>query len=149
MRGETIDNLVRIGFSEYEAKAYLFLILGGSCKARRLSLICGVPRTRVYGTLKKLIERGLVVEMEEDPQKFSAASPIISLTPLLQSFREETSDRVISLVETDRMISQLEETYKKMSVSTKPEMGNIWILRRRSEILRKIRGMLSRAEKSS
>ena len=134
--------------SEYEAKAYLSLVMGGACKARKLSLICGVPRTRIYGTLKKLMERGLVVEIVGEPRKFAPTSPAKALESLLQSCREKTSDRVISLVESDRLLSLLEEAYKNVSARTEPERGEIWIIRRRSEILRRIREMLCRAERS-
>lgn len=45
-----------IGLSEYESKVYLSLINLGTAGARKLSINCDVPRTKVYGTLKKLIE---------------------------------------------------------------------------------------------
>jgi len=49
------------GLSEYEAKVYLSLVGLGNSGARKLSLFCDVPRTKVYGTLKRLIDYGLVV----------------------------------------------------------------------------------------
>jgi len=52
-----------LGLSEYEARAYVSLVREGTSEARKLSMKCGVPRTKVYGTLKKLIERGLVFEL--------------------------------------------------------------------------------------
>lgn len=51
------------GLSEYESKVYLSLLSLGNAGARKLSLHCDVPRTKVYGTLKKLIDYGLVVEI--------------------------------------------------------------------------------------
>ena len=47
-----------LGLSEYEAKTYISLIREGPSTARRLSMISNVPRTKIYGTLKKLIEKG-------------------------------------------------------------------------------------------
>ena len=49
-----------LGLSEYEARVYVSLIMEGASEARKLSIRCGVPRTKVYATLKKLMEKGLV-----------------------------------------------------------------------------------------
>ena len=66
------------GLSEYEAKVYLSLLGFGSSGARKLSLHCHVPRTKVYGTLKKLIDYGLVVEIPGVPKAFA---PPLQMTP--------------------------------------------------------------------
>jgi hypothetical protein len=60
-RGQPFQDLISmwpkiveyIGLSEYESKVYLSLISLGTAGARKLSLNCDVPRTKVYGTLKK------------------------------------------------------------------------------------------------
>ena len=49
--------------SEYEAKVYASLTEEGHSTARRLSMLCGVPRTKMYDTLRRLIERELVTEV--------------------------------------------------------------------------------------
>jgi len=134
--------------SEYEAKAYLSLVMSGACKARKLSLISGVPRTKIYATLKKLMERELVIEIVEKPRKFAPTSPAKALKPLLRSLRKEISDRVVSLVESDKLLSLLEEAYKNMSARNEQEREEVWIIQRRSEIFRRIREMLLRAERS-
>lgn len=63
------------GLSEYEAKVYLSLIGLGCSGARKLSISCNVSRTKVYGTLKKLIDYGIVVEIPGVPKFFAPASP--------------------------------------------------------------------------
>jgi len=52
-----------LGLSEYEAKIYVSLVEAGQAKARTLSVLSGVPRTKVYSVLKKLIDLGLVTEV--------------------------------------------------------------------------------------
>jgi len=111
-------------------------------------LISGVPRTKIYATLKKLMERELVIEIVEKPRKFAPTSPAKALKPLLRSLRKEISDRVVSLVESDKLLSLLEEAYKNMSARNEQEREEVWIIQRRSEIFRKIREMLLRAERS-
>ena len=57
------------GLSEYEAKVYLCLVGLGYSSARKLSRFCDVPRTKIYDTLKKFIDTGLVVEIPGSPKK--------------------------------------------------------------------------------
>ena len=108
-------------------------------------MLCGVPRTKIYGTLKQLIERGLAIEIHGEPKKFLAVTPSKALNTYLQSAREKTSNRVISLIESDRLISLLEEAHQKANVESRSEKGEIWVIRGRSEILQTIHEMLNRA----
>ena len=140
--------LCSLGLSEYEAKVYVSLVTEGASEGRKLSMRCGVPRTKVYATLKKLIERGLVYEVPEEPRKFSAMSPAEAFEPYLLHLKEETSNRVISLMESREAVSALEEAYKKTESTVAPQKEEIWILTGQSKIVNKIRETLSRAEKS-
>lgn len=128
------------GLTEYEARVYISLIEKGTSRARKVSMICGVPRTKVYGTLKKLIERGLVIEVPGEPRRFSATSPTNAFSAYLQSYQEKAQD----LNET---VSSLEENYKKASVD-EPEKEDLWIIKGRRGILRRVREMLSGANES-
>jgi len=51
----------RLALSKYEARVYVSLVTEGASEVRKLSVRCGVPRTKVYGTLKKLMERALIL----------------------------------------------------------------------------------------
>jgi sugar-specific transcriptional regulator TrmB len=124
------------------------LVTEGASEARKLSMGCGVPRTKVYATLKKLAERGLVFELPGEPRKFAPTSPTEAFEPYLLHFKEKTSDRVISLVESDKVVSLLEEAYEKTQSTIEPLKEEVWIVQDRSEILKTVRGMLSRAKKS-
>ena len=137
-----------LGLSEYEARVYVSLVTEGASEARKLSIRCGVPRTKVYATLKKLMERGLVFELPVDPRKFAPSSPAEAFEQYLLHSKEETSDRVISLVESDKVVSLLEEAYEKTQSTIEPRKEEVWIVQGRSEMLTKIREMLSRAKKS-
>ena len=137
-----------LGLSEYEARVYVSLVTEGASEARRLSMRCGVPRTKVYTTLKKSMERGLVFELPGEPRKFAATSPAGAFERYLLHFKERTSNRVISLVEADKVVSSLEEAYEKTQSTIEPRKEEVWIVQGKSEILRKMREMLSRAKKS-
>ena len=65
------ENLLRnTGLSIYEAKIYLSLTLTGTSEVRKLSMSSGVPRTKAYTALKKLVQRVLVYEVPGAAQKF-------------------------------------------------------------------------------
>ena len=137
-----------LGLSEYEARVYVSLVTEGTSEARKLSMRCGVPRTKVYTTLKKLMERGLVFELPGEPRRFASTSPAEAFEQYLLHFKERTSKNVISLVESDKVVSLLEEAYKKTQSTIEPQKEEVWIVQDRSEVLRKIRETLSSAKKS-
>jgi len=137
-----------LGLSEYEARVYVSLVTEGASEARRLSMRCGVPRTKVYATLKKLMEGGLVFELLGEPRKFAPTSPGEAFEQYLVLSKEETSDRVISLAESNKVVSSLEKAYKKTQSTIEPQKEEVWIVQGWSEMLRKMRETLSRAKKS-
>jgi HTH-type transcriptional regulator, sugar sensing transcriptional regulator len=101
------------GLSEYEAKSYITLVLEGPVEARKLSTVSGVPRTKVYGTLKKLVERGLVVEMPLEPRKFYVSQPTDAFNAYLQGYKSDISEKVLSLLEFEEALSVLKDNYEK------------------------------------
>ena len=137
-----------LGLSEYEAKVYVSLVTEGASEAGRLSMRCGVPRTKVYATLKKLMEGGLVFELPGEPRKFAATSPAEAFERYLLHFKERASDSVVSLVESHEVVSLLEEAYEKTQLTIEPRKEEVWIVQGKSEIINKVREILSRGKKS-
>jgi sugar-specific transcriptional regulator TrmB len=135
--------------SEYEVRVYLSLAIEGASEGRKLSTRCGVPRTKVYATLKKLIERGLVFELPEEPRRFAPSSPLEGFEQYLSHYREETSERIISLMESVEVVSSLEATFKKTQSIVKPLKEEVWIVEGRVDIFKRIKELLSQAKKSA
>jgi sugar-specific transcriptional regulator TrmB len=105
------------GLSEYESKVYLSLLALGSSGARKLSLRCKVPRTKVYGTIKKLIDYGLVVEIPGKPKCFAAASPADAFKAtikLVESKAHDFADIVENLTETHELVISNSSPKKKI-----------------------------------
>jgi len=130
-----------LGLSEYEAKLYVSLLGEGSANARTLSMTSGVPRTKVYSVLKKLIDIGLVFEIPEEPRKFTPTPRRTALKSYLHSYQNMV-DNLLSVT------ASLEEILKRPKIEKKPKRNTIWIIEGREEILRKIRQMLSKAKRS-
>ena len=140
----------KVGLSKYEAKIYISLAVRGSSEAKGLSTTSGVPRTKVYDTLKKLVERGLVVEIPGEPQQFDITSPADAFKILVDNMKDMLSEKVTSLVELENAIAVLKQIHVRRQ-STKPtvsQLGDVWFIGGRSEALHKIREMLSKARRS-
>ena len=95
-----------IDLSEYEAKAYLCLVQNGALKASSLSFFAGIPRTKVYSTLRKLLDLGLAVKVEGDPMKFAACSLAKAFGDRLAECRERAN-------RLSRLIFSLEGAFSK------------------------------------
>lgn len=67
--------LLNIGIKEDEIKTFLFLLENGEQTAGRIAFKTGLSRPSLYGFLKNLQERGLVVQSQKDGVKtFSTAT---------------------------------------------------------------------------
>ncbi len=56
--------LQQLGFSEYEARAYLALLQRNPLNGYELAKTSGLPRANVYAVLQKLEERGAVIRLD-------------------------------------------------------------------------------------
>ncbi len=128
-----------IGLSEYESKVYLSLINLGTAGARKLSINCDVPRTKVYGTLKKLIDYGLVVEIPGAPKKFSPSKPRESFESILNLTLEKAEDF-------REIIGKLETIYTEHSNQGGPRKKLVWYLDPEEDIRGKCSEIIRQSE---
>jgi len=65
-----ISSLQRLGFSEYEARAYVTLLRKSGLNGYELAKESGIPRANVYNVAARLVERGaaLIVNGESGPR---------------------------------------------------------------------------------
>src|SRR5581483_3122836 len=66
-----VERLTRLGFSLYEAKAYVGLLANGEQTGYALSNLTGVPQPKVYETLRRLVEQGAVIQVSEKPAVYA------------------------------------------------------------------------------
>lgn len=122
------------GISEYEAKIYLCLLNLGSGSARQLSMFSGIPRTKIYGILKNLIDLGFVSETSGHPKYFIPLSPD-AFRPVTRIFSSRIEDFNLIF----KILAEADDAMKTASSSRK---GFVWYLDRCSEILDKCRNLL-------
>jgi DNA-binding MarR family transcriptional regulator len=91
--------LQRLGFGEYEAKAYVALLKRNPLNGYELAKASGLPRPNVYAVLQKLEERGAVVRLETpEGARYAPVSPT-ELTQRVGSRFQETLHDARDLLE--------------------------------------------------
>lgn len=93
----TAERLVELGFSRYEARAYLGLIGTEPQTGYALANTTGIPQPKVYETLRKLVARNAVVKIGSDPARFVALAPEQLLGQLESDFRRRLTDAKLEL----------------------------------------------------
>lgn len=87
-----VERLTRLGFSLYEAKAYVGLLVHGTQTGYGLSNLTGVPQPKVYETLRRLAEQGAVIQTANKPATYSALPAEQLLHTLDTDFKQRLTD---------------------------------------------------------
>ncbi len=95
---DLVENLRKVGLTEYEAKAYLGLLADHLNTASKLAQKSGVPRTKIYSVLESLKDKGWVRIYSGVPLLFRAISPdkVISQVKENQEAFLESVQRVLN-----------------------------------------------------
>jgi sugar-specific transcriptional regulator TrmB len=135
---KAIAALEKLGFSTYEARAYLALLRESPVTGYQLSKLSGIPRSRVYETLERLVVKGYAVTLQSDP---AGSSGSVEYAPLaakeLLAQLEERFDETLSILE-----SEIE------AIATTGQPESIWNLKGQGPILDRARAMIGQAEES-
>jgi Cd2+/Zn2+-exporting ATPase len=91
---DPVEKLVRIGFSEYEAKAYVALLRENPATGYQLAKLSGVPRSMIYEVLGKLTSRGAAMTLRKEGSTQYAPIPA---DEFLEQLHREHEDLVASL----------------------------------------------------
>lgn len=100
MSYEIVNALKDLGLSLYEAKAYLCLLKNGNSYGGELSKKSGVPTSKIYETLNKLVEKGMVYPINSNPVYYQA----LPLKHFLNKVQKQTSETVSFLMERQQEI---------------------------------------------
>jgi HTH-type transcriptional regulator, sugar sensing transcriptional regulator len=82
-----VQRLIELGFSQYEAQAYVGLLGREPLTGYGLSNLTGIPQPKVYETLRRLKAKGVVGTIDGEPTRFVAVPADELLTDLEASFR--------------------------------------------------------------
>jgi sugar-specific transcriptional regulator TrmB len=87
----TVERLVRLGLTTYEARAYVTLVRRDSFTAAQIARTAGLPRQRIYDVLASLVEKGLASARPGTVVKYAALAPDLAVERLVASRRSEMS----------------------------------------------------------
>ena len=105
------EALRKLGLTGYETKVYMALLKYGSLTAYEISSLTGVPYPKVYSSVNRLEDLGLVRSLESRPLRFKVEPPSMSLEKLKNQIVEELEDSVGFLV---KELSPLYSAVSKM-----------------------------------
>lgn len=87
----TVERLVRLGLTTYEARAYVSLVRRDSYTAAQIARTAGLPRQRIYDVLASLVEKGLASARPGTVVKYAALAPDLAVERLVAAQRNEMS----------------------------------------------------------
>jgi len=99
---DIVETIKRLGITEYEAKVYLALIKNGRSTAGELTLLSGVPHSRIYGVLQTLEAKNWVIKEGVSSRggkaaKYKAKPPEETLKVYFNEFSESVVDATSTL----------------------------------------------------
>ncbi len=127
-----LNELTKIGFNSYEAKAYIALIQNPDISAYEISKISGVPQSKIYETIKKIVEQGLAVASGSNPVKYVG----LPIDEFLERYRADV----------DESIEYLKKNFK--TLSEQPSVEYMWHFKGENQLYNKIKSMIVQAEKN-
>lgn len=83
----TVERLVRLGLTTYEARAYVTLVRRDSFTAAQIARTAGLPRQRIYDVLASLVEKGLASARPGTVVKYAALAPDLAVERLVTGRR--------------------------------------------------------------
>lgn len=137
---EIVTDFINIGFDELEAITYLALLQIGPITIGNLSVKIGMDRGKIYRSLTKLKNYGLVNTTFSNPAVVTAIEPKIALNSVLDKKRDELSS-VQKLSE--KIITNLKSS--RMNINT-TEASSFSILQGRSIIYSRIGKIIENSE---
>lgn len=133
MGSDALRTVQELGFTEYEAKAYLALLDEAPLTGYKVAQNSGVPRSKIYEVLSGLVKRGAVLVNHQEPVRYAPLSP----KELIARRRQEMEE---SIDAAERSLARY--------VADTSGRGAIWDVTGRKEIFERARELIGRARRS-
>ncbi len=133
MTEQLLNKLVKLGFSEYEAKAYVALLGKNPVSGYELAKQSGVPRSMIYEVASKLATRGAVLTLHSGNVTRYAPVPAVEFLDQVQQ-------------EHDRLVSDLKEKLTALAEAPVPDLDYVWNIEGIENVLARAVEMIEQAE---
>ncbi len=90
---DIINELQNIGFTKYESQIYISLLKESPLTGYEISKLSGVPQSKVYENITKLLNNNIIINVGTDPIKYVPISP----NELLKNKKEEFNNSMDKL----------------------------------------------------
>ena len=87
-----VSVMQRIGMTEYEAKVYAVIFHLKFATVREIYDICGIPRNKVYESLKSLEKKGFTAVIGSSPLRYAKTDITQTFQTLKQNALHELSE---------------------------------------------------------
>ncbi|MFC6823984.1 TrmB family transcriptional regulator [Halopelagius fulvigenes] len=128
-----VDALEQLGLTEYEARCFVALTRLPHATAKEVGQVADIPRSRVYGTMDRLRQRGLVEVQEGEPRTF-------------QSVSIDTAVRVLRK-EYESNFETVERTLRRMEPIYKEAQQAVWALSTHEQVTERVIDLVDNAER--
>lgn len=125
--------LQELGFSEYEARAYIALLRKNPMNGYEVAKVSGIPRPNIYGVLKKLQEREAVTPIESPSGLHYVPLPPDTLTRRMNLHYQQ-------------LLTQTEDALQAVTVAE--DQPVLWNLHGYETILQRAQALIDAAETS-
>lgn len=127
------NELMELGFTDYEAKAYIALLQKNPATAYEIAKNAAVPTSKVYEVLVKLAEKGVISEFDDQNKRKYIPMPPDEMIDSYRSRIDNTLDRLkISL----------------KNINQENELAYIWNITDYDYLIDKAQRMIDEAEKT-
>ena len=113
----SIHDLISLGLTTYEAKAYVALLGRDSFTAAQVARQAELPRQRIYDVLGSLVEKGLASSRPGSVVKYAAVAPEMAIERLVAAHRRDLADLERSA---EMVIGELAPVYASGQAHTDP-----------------------------
>jgi HTH-type transcriptional regulator, sugar sensing transcriptional regulator len=130
-RDEVLNELERIGLSPYEARTYVALLTSPPVNGYDLARLSGIPTSKIYETLQRLVAKGIALASATEPTLYRAVPP----GELIAGVRQDT----------ERSLGLLADALPEISAA--PSAGIVWRLNDQQSVLRYLEEIVSNASR--
>jgi sugar-specific transcriptional regulator TrmB len=128
-----LTHLKMLNFSQYESKAYLALLKQSNITGYEVAKKSGIPASKIYQVLNKLVEKEFVIALDCEPVKYTPIPPSELLSRLKANFMHSL----------DALRPNLQEIYQNQQSSD----NYIWQVSGRPAIIARINDFIGQANK--
>ncbi len=129
--GDAISALENLGLTSYEAQCFVALAQLPHGTAKEISQVADIPRSRVYETMDRLQNRGLVELHQADPRAYQS----VSIDTALRTFRSRY----------DSYLETLDNSLRKLEPEFRQTLQGVWAINSHEQVTGRIVDLISEA----